>query len=144
MRSEIKVGDLVQVIKPNFCGCNGSVGRIASVIRIRISRDIARCTKCKSLKRTGKILLADLNNGKTHAIHRLKKIEPLKDDDVIKSIRMFKLDNELEKTSKHFQKVLKLNFPVLPMSDKPIKLGESWFEQEMKSIQNLLWKSSKK
>jgi hypothetical protein len=75
--SNIKVGDLVMVVKPNFCGCNNSSMPTGSVFEVRWVGNNGKPKRCMAC---GEVLLDGVtcsdSSGRHALIERLIKIEP--------------------------------------------------------------------
>jgi hypothetical protein len=72
---EIKVGDLVMVVRPNECGCgpDESCGRIFTALRVEhVEYSCGGCLKSQS---QGWFVYDSPNQG--YAMHRLRRINPL-------------------------------------------------------------------
>ena len=74
--SEIKVGDLVVVMRPKRCGCNNSIGRIWVVKDLNSDERSGRCTECGVVTYPPVTPTAHISNGYAE-LWRLKRIPPL-------------------------------------------------------------------
>lgn len=76
MDKPIQVGDLVQVVLPRLCGCNGKIGEIFFVIRFDTDERSGRCYDCG--KRTFSAWTPTVPLGDASIeVRRLKRIPPL-------------------------------------------------------------------
>ena len=73
--SDIKVGDLVVVVKPRGCGCTINLGRVFRVLNFGIWN--ARCSACRHI--LPKIFMAEADEIYAFEPYRLKRIPPLEE-----------------------------------------------------------------
>jgi hypothetical protein len=73
--SAIKVGDLVQVVRPRRCGCVGRLGKVFAVLSVHACVGNMKCAQCGEIYPA--IAYAQDEIGKTYDIERLKRIPPI-------------------------------------------------------------------
>lgn len=73
--SDIKVGDLVVVVRRADCGCGTWMGYVGTVALFQ--GGTAKCVECRKV--LGPYMSAKLTNGWWFAVHRLKRIPPLEE-----------------------------------------------------------------
>jgi len=79
--SDIRVGDLVVIVKPNPCGCDKGVGII---FRVEIIDRSERYNKCHWCKQRFGIFDQASGDGHASALYKLRRIPPLSESDEVK------------------------------------------------------------
>ena len=74
--SEIRAGDLVQIVKPKLCGCDESIGLLFAVVEVRGAASWGLCHTCGSPTFREGAMVAKHPDGAYAELWRLKKYDP--------------------------------------------------------------------